>query len=297
MSGLINTKKIFSLTERDESANNNPDKIIFPDLGITKKQVTNYYQTVGPVMIRWIYGHLLTLVRFPNGISNPGFFQKNAPSNTPHWIQTKHWGIKIKKDYVVATTTQTLAWLASMGTVEFHIMGLSPPQYKKHTLLFFDLDPPGSMDFQEVLSFSELFHEHLKSEDLNAYIKTSGKNGIHLICPLIKNRVRLNFEDVRALTQSFLLKHPGLATTELRKGRRGQRLFIDIYRNHPGQTLVAPLSLRATPLATVSMPLEWGQLKEVKSPTDFNLSTVLNLMANKKWQPWKNFPKWKSNPA
>jgi len=290
VSGLFKTWKTSSKQEPEaEPAINHPDKIIFPEKGITKNQVIGYYQSVGPLMMQWINGQLLSLVRFPNGLNSPGFFQKNAPANAPKWIKTKRWGIEVKKDYMVADSTHTLEWLAGIGTIEFHILGLRPPDYKKHSLLFFDLDPPASMQFSEVLSFSQLFHEHLQSEGLKTFIKTSGKNGVHLICPVSKKQIAPDFDYAMGITQSFLSKNPGLATTELRKIKRGQRLFIDVYRNHPGQTLVAPLSLRATPTASVSMPLDWSELNTVESPAEFNLSSVLKLLSGKKWKPWKNF--------
>lgn len=248
-------------------------------------------------MLQWITGYLISLVRYPSGVHNTGFFQKNVPPNAPDWIETHRWGIEVKKDYVVASVLQTLEWLAGIGTIEFHILPLQPPDYKKPSYLVFDFDPPESMGFTELLSFSQLFHHHLQSEGIQSFLKTSGKKGVHLLCPANHLHVTSGFNYVRDLTQSFLTSHPGLVTTELRKIKRGNRLFIDIYRNHPGQTIVAPLSVRATPEATVSMPLDWTILRNIKSPADFTLLSVTKMLDKKNWRPWRNFPNQKTRPV
>ena len=240
-------------------------------------------------MLPHIEQRLVSMYRFPDGASQKGFFQKNRLEYFPKWISHKI----IKKDhetvdYVICNDNRTLVYLASQ-VAEIHI-GTSRIGYLKYPdKMVFDLDPSGGPldSLREVI---RKLRTLLRGIGLQSYLMTTGKRGYHVAVPL---KPELGNQKVRefALKIAMVLEQdePGQLTTELIKEKRGHRIFIDVNRNSPHQTSIAPYSVRAVPEASVALPLEWAELSRIK-PGDYDIDRTLKRMIQKQ-DPWKMFQK------
>ena len=267
----------------------NEDKVLFSDAGYTKGDLIEYYNAVADTMLSHVKNRPLTLVRYPNGVDKPGFFQKSAPDHYPDWIKT----VTLKKEdgkitHVCANNRATLAYLANQAAVELHTQLSRADALRTPDLLVFDLDPSGD-DFEIVREAAFWLHELLARLGLKPYVKTTGSRGVHVATPL---RGTADFDDVkefaRGVADYLVSQHPDELTTELRKAKRKGRLFIDILRNAYSQTAVAPYSVRAKPNAPVATPIEWDELKEPDmGPQSFDIKSVIHRI-QASGDPWKD---------
>jgi bifunctional non-homologous end joining protein LigD len=215
----------------------NLDKVLFPDDGITKGEIIEYYQGVAEAMLPHVMGRPLSLYRFPNGIQNEGFFQQHISRHFPNWIHratvAKEQG---KVTHVVANNTATLAYLANQGCIEFHSWLSRIDKPDNPDQLIFDLDPSND-DFSTVRSAAFALRELLAELGLVAFLKTTGSRGLHVGVPLDR---KANFDTVRDFAQDaaklLSLRDPENLTVEQRKVARGQRIYIDVFRNAYAQT-------------------------------------------------------------
>jgi len=276
----------------------NADKVIFPDSGLTKSDLVGYYRRIAPVMLRYLRDRPVTLRRFPDGIGEEGFFQKNTPDYFPEWIprirQETENGVV---DYTGIDSAAALTWIADQGTIELHAALSRADRAETPDQIIFDLDPPGS-DFPKVQEVASALRDYCEGRDVSCFVKTTGSRGLHVLIPLDASRGG-TFDDARdwarRVAERITREREQFATVELRKDKRGVRVYVDIMRNAYGQTAVAPWSLRARPQAPVATPLDWDEaLARGMKPDKYTMKTVFRRLAQKS-DPWAEM--WKNPPS
>jgi len=258
----------------------NLDKVFWPEKGLTKGDLIDYFQRVARFIMPAIRDRPLTVKRYPDGIHGFSFFQKNAPKYAPPWVRTVTLPAESAKrdvSYILCNSERTLLWLANQGSIELHPWLSRVGRLERPDHLVMDLDPPeGAFDRAAEIAF--LVKEVLDGVGLSAAAKTSGAKGIHVFVPLQR---RYDYGEVRAAAEEIARRveerAPGRATTEFRIAPRGDRLFLDAGRNAPGAHVVAAYSPRARPAASVSYPVGWDELEGIR-PEDFTIENVPALL-------------------
>ncbi|MCK6618317.1 MAG: non-homologous end-joining DNA ligase [Cyclobacteriaceae bacterium] len=255
----------------------NLDKVLFPEDGIVKAEVIEYYLKIAPTILTHIKGRALTLIRYPDGIHGEMFYQKNRPEWAPPWVEFEKLGKEEKKDYIIATEPATLVWLANLAALELHQLHSRRPRFDFPDYIVFDLDPPEGYDFKKVVPIAFDLKEYVESFGYTAFAKTTGGKGIHICCPIEpKFDFHTVFESAQLIAQPFVERHASITTLHIKKEARKGRLLIDIYRIRSGQSIVSPYSLRGRVGAPVSMPLKWEELAVLTKPVEYNIHTVLD---------------------
>ncbi|MFP4698049.1 MAG: non-homologous end-joining DNA ligase [Eubacteriales bacterium] len=250
----------------------NPNKILWPMLGITKIEYLKKLTVIADSLIKYTKGRLLTTIRYPDGVNNSSFFQKNTPNYAPKWIDTYK---NEDKNYILLNKLATLIWLGNQGSLEFHISFNTINNPLNPSSLVFDLDPFKEQDFDEVIEVALLVHETLEQLHLKNYVKTSGATGLQIFIPLGNKYNYLEARNINAFfAKYFSDKYPTKITTERMIKNRGRKLYFDYLQIWEGKTIIAPYSPRGTNDATVSMPLTWEELKKGVRPKDFNLLNI-----------------------
>ncbi|HMK47834.1 MAG TPA: non-homologous end-joining DNA ligase [Methanocella sp.] len=268
-----------------------PDKVLFPNDGITKEELIEYIQSVSDVMVPHMKGRPLTVQRFPQGIDKPGFFQKEASDHLPGWIETVE--IKLRdqdriQSQVLCNSAATLVYLTNQDCITHHTWLSRADRLEYPDRLIFDLDPPDGDDFGLVRFAAKTIRTKLESLGMPSFIMTTGSRGLHVVVPLDRSA---DFEEVRAWARKFAERLawsvPDSFTTELSKEGRKGRLFIDYLRNSYGQTGVTPYTVRAKNGAPVATPLEWDELDDIESSQQYTIRN-LEKRLDKLGDPWKN---------
>jgi bifunctional non-homologous end joining protein LigD len=253
----------------------NLDKVLFPEDGILKAEIIEYYLQVAPTLLHHTKGRALTLIRFPDGIHGEMFYQKDRPQWAPDWIEFEALG-KEKKDYIIATEPATLVWLSNLASLELHQLHSRRPNFSNPDYMVFDLDPPEGYDFKKVVPVALKLKEHIENFGYTPFAKTTGGKGIHICCP-IEPRWDFHevFEAAQLIAQPFVDANKD-TTLHIKKDARKGRVLIDIYRIRSGQSIVSPYSLRGRVGAPVSMPLRWEEMASLESPLEYNIRTALD---------------------
>ena len=254
----------------------NLDKVLFPEDGIVKAEILEYYLKIAPTLLNHVKGRALTLIRFPDGIHGESFYQKNRPQWAPDWLEFVNLGKEEKKDYIVATEPASLVWLANLAALELHQLHSRKPNYDFPDYMVFDLDPPEGYTFKKLVPIALELKASIETFGYTAFVKTTGGKGIHICCPLQpKFDFHTVFEAAQLIAKPFVDAHSAETTLHIKKDARKGRVLIDIYRIRSGQSIVSPYSLRGRIGAPVSMPVTWEELKEVNDPKDFNIRNAL----------------------
>jgi bifunctional non-homologous end joining protein LigD len=275
---------------RHEVRITHPEKLLFPEDGITKQDLIDYYRRIAS----WILPHLrdrpLVLERYPDGVNEPGFFQKNTPSHYPGWIKT----VTVKKvggsvRHVVCDNAATLIYLANQACVTPHIWLSRTDKLDVPDQMVFDLDPSGD-SFEPVKAAARSLKELLDHLGLPVYLKTTGLRGLHVAVPLKR---REDFDSVRAFAREvarvIVSQEPGERTLEQRKSMRRGRVFVDTNRNAYAQTIAPAYAVRARRGAPVSVPLDWSELKSRNlRPDGVTIRSVFDRL-EKVGDPWEDF--------
>ena len=267
----------------------NLDKIFYPELNISKGQVIEYYIKMAPRMLPIIKDRPLVLTRYPDGINGEkfGFFEKDAPLGTPEWIKTKTiYSSASQRDvhYIICNDLDTLIWLANLAALEIHMPFSTVNDLDRPDFLFFDVDPEPPATTSDAAEVALLIKEKLSDLGFAAFVKTSGKKGLHVVVPIVPKHT---FEETRAFVHKIgidLAKENEIIVSEFKDTKKPGKVFVDYLQNSPMRTMVAPYSLRPTPQATVSTPLDWSEVKKGIKPSDFNILSVVKRKKN----PWKN---------
>lgn len=247
----------------------NPDKELFPEPGLTKKDLAEYYRRVSDVLLSHAEDRPITMHRFPDGIEGEDFYQKNVPDHFPDWIRTERVETKDEDEgplqQLLLEKAADLVYLADQGCITLHAWLSRIDRLDHPDRMIFDLDPPEDADleegFGEVRWTARRIRELLDEVELASFVQTSGSKGLHVHVPLDRSA---DFDAVRGFAQDLAAllarRHPDALTTAKRKDDRRDRIFLDVARNAYGQTAVLPYSVRARPGAPVAAPLEWDEL-------------------------------------
>lgn len=264
----------------------NLTKVLYPEDHITKAHVLEYYLKTASTVLAQLKGRPLSMLRFPEGITGESFFQKNRPEWAPEWLEHVILGEE-KKDYVIATEPASLGWLANLACLELHQMHSRAPHFDKPDYIVYDLDPPENYRFQDVAELALEFKDHVESFGYHAFVKTTGRKGLHVVTPIEPNwDFQTVFEAAKSVAQPFVDSHASALTLQTKKDYRKGKVLLDIYRNRQSQTIIAAYSLRGIPGAPVSTPLQWEELESMETPKAFNLHSIPeHLTAN--GDPWE----------
>jgi len=274
----------------------NLEKVLWPEDGVLKAESIAHYLGIAPTILAHINGRPLSLVRFPDGIDGESFFQKNRPKYCSEWMDHEKIGDDGAEgkqiDYVIASDDASLVWLANHAAIELHHIHCRRPHFDKPDYFVFDLDPPEGYPFPQVVDLAFELKEHLEAFGYHCFCKTTGRKGVHVVLPL-ESRYDFDtvFETAKALAQPFVRARKTTTTLEIRKDKRPDKVLIDVYRNRPAQTIVAPYSLRGSPGATVSMPLTWEELETLEDPRVHNVHTARDTLLERgdPWEPMAAF--------
>ena len=266
------------------------DKVMFPEVGITKGDVLRFYERIAPRLLPHLRDRPITVERFPEGVTGteaPHFWQKNIPAYYPAWIPRatlpREDGQRVT--YALVNDTATLLYLVNQNTLTFHpwlsrIQHLDQPDF-----VLFDLDP-GTAPFADAVVVAKQLHALLEDEKVASYLKTSGKTGLHIVVPW---RRAEGYDAARDWALGIALRLvatlPDVATVERHKDRRQQKVYVDVLQNARGHHAVPPYVLRAVPQATVSTPLTWAELTSTLEPRRYNLKTIFRRLARQKTDP------------
>ncbi len=265
-----------------------PEKVLFPDDGVTKGELAEYYERVAQWMLPHIKGRPLSLQRFPAGIGQRGFFHKDVPDYFPAWVgrveAAKHGG---SVTHAIASDTRTLVYLANQNTITPHIWLSRADRIDRPDRLVIDLDPAPGSDFADVRRAARDAGELLREVGLEPFAQVTGSKGIHVWTPIQR---RAGFDQVKefadGLADVLTARNPDALTTEFRKAQRGGRILVDVLRNRYAQTVVPPYAVRPRAGAPVATPIEWGELSNSKlRPDGWTVRTVLRRLA-RKGDPW-----------
>ena len=266
----------------------NPDKVLFDDPEITKADVVRYYSKVSERMLDYVSHRILSIVRCPKGISQTCFYKKHPGPNSKGIITIPiSTSSGETEDYFYIDNAYGLISEVQMGTLEFHTWGSCVDELEKPDMMVFDLDPDEGMDLSRVRQGVQDIKSILTELSLNSYLKTSGGKGYHVVVPL-KPAVDWNaFHDfARRVAEVMEQKWPERYTSNVRKAKRTDKIFIDWIRNGRGATSIAPYSLRARKGARVSMPIAWDELDTVDPDGITMVDALSRIVGN---DPWKDF--------
>jgi bifunctional non-homologous end joining protein LigD len=253
-----------------------PEKVLFPDDGITKGTLAAYYEAIAPVMVPHMRARPVTMERFPAGIGKKGFIQKDVSKGFPQWLER----VEVpKKDGVVhhpiVTDVRSLLWLANQNSITPHVWTSRAPDLYHPDICVFDLDP--SRDDAKMLRFAAVaLRDVLEELGLPSWVKTSGSKGFHIVVPLDR---KAHTGEVAGFAHSvgalLVRRHPDVLTQEFHKADRGNRILVDTGRNGYSATFAAAYAVRAKPGAPISAPCTWDEVEREKvHPQTFTLRNI-----------------------
>lgn len=265
------------------------DKLLFPDAGVSKEDLAEYYLRIAEAMLPYLRERPISMQRFPDGIDGQGFYHKEVPDYFPDWIDTVEVEVKEEERtqrQVVVNQPATLVFLADQACITPHAWLSRVDKLDHPDRLVFDLDPPED-DFGEVRFAAKALKEILQQVGLVPYVMTTGSKGAHVVVPLDRQE---NFDNVRAFGRDLcdvLASHyPERLTTETRKDQRKGRVFLDYLRNAYAQTAVPPYAVRALPGAPIAAPLDWDEMDDPELDSQsYSMKNIFRRLGQKD-DPW-----------
>ena len=264
----------------------NPDKILYPEQGITKGDLADYYVAVADRMLPHVANRPVTMVRCPAGAETKCFYQRHAGSGVPEQL-SEVTVPGFDEPYLYIKDVSGLVAMVQMGVLEIHPWGVTVERPDKPDRIIFDLDPAEGLGFGAVIRAAREVRERLDALGLTSFVKTTGGKGLHVVLPI---EPTADWREVKSFAKGVSAEmaadSPGLYLTTASKAERAGRIFIDYLRNDPTSTAVGPYSTRARAGAPVAMPIEWSALKPKLDPCDFVLRTVAKKLARRRSDPW-----------
>jgi bifunctional non-homologous end joining protein LigD len=266
-----------------------PDRLIYPDLGISKIALARYYDEIGDWIVPHVAGRPLTLVHCPAGLAAPCIYMKHAKAWGPNALRRVKIQEKTKVgEYLVADSIEAVVSLAQMGIVEIHTWNSTIVDIERPNRIVWDLDPGPEVSWKQVVEAAGLVRAVLKTLGLSSWVKTTGGRGLHVVVPITPARsVAECLEFSRTLSEVITRTDPQLYTTTFAKLGRDHKILIDYLRNNRTNTSICAYSPRARPGATVSMPLDWSELSA--SPEHWMLTTVPQHLQRLRADPWARY--------
>ncbi|MGH7474689.1 MAG: DNA ligase D [Longimicrobiales bacterium] len=269
----------------------NPQRVLFPADGITKQDLAGYYALVARWMLPLVRDRALTLVRCPEGIDGPCFYQKHVGEAVPKSIkrvpveEARKTGI-----YLYVDSVEALVSLVQIGVLEIHFWGSRIDKIEKPDLLVLDLDPDPAVSWSRVVEAALELRDRLAELGLQSFAKTTGGKGLHVVVPLTR---RTDWEDAkefaRALAEERVRLHPRSYTAAVSKAKRKGKIYIDYLRNARGSTAIAPYSTRARPGAPVATPIAWDELSTQLDPGALTVRTLPSRLLSLRRDPWSEY--------
>ena len=260
----------------------NLEKIFWPDEGITKGDLIDYYRGVAEVLVPHLRGRPFTMRRYPDGAFGKAFFQKDAPKGMPEWIPRFHVQVSTRErppkkrwiDAPVVNDADALTWMANMGCIDMNAWYSRVDRPDRPDFVLFDLDPSPEVGFGEVVQVALLVKQALDALGLVSFAKTSSAEGMHVLVPVERRYTYAQTRELCEVVAGALARtHRGLVTTEWSKAKR-RGVLIDANQNGEGKTIASVYSVRPRPGAPVSTPLRWDELGESLDPTAFTMDVV-----------------------
>ena len=261
------------------------DRVLFPEDGITKADLFEYYAAVAPALIPHLRDRPFTMKRWREGLPGGSFFQKQAPKGIPAWISTcefRTWpreGGSRLVDFPLVNSADALLWMVQMHCIDMNAWYSRVDRPDRPDFVLFDLDPPEGDAFDLTVRVAHLIRVALEELDLRSHVKTSGADGIHVLLPIARrSSYEETYEFAELLARRLEIEHPGEVTTEWLKRKR-VGVLVDHRQNGFGKTIASVYSVRPKPGAPVSTPLAWDELKETVRPRDFTMAVALDRVA------------------
>src|SRR3954453_2476836 len=254
----------------------NPDKVLFPAAGLTKRDHVNYYLSVGEGIVRALRERPTQLRRFPDGIEGEQVYQKRVPEKRPEWVEAARVTFPSGRhaDELCVTEVAQVVWAANLAVIDFHPWPSRRADTERPDELRIDIDSQPGTDFADGKSVAAIVREVLAEIGFTGWPKTSGNRGIHIFCRIAP---QWGFQVVRRCALAFAReverRAPDLVTTAWWKEERGEKVFIDYNQNAHDRTIASAYSVRARPDAAVSAPVTWDELPDVETE-DFTLVTM-----------------------
>jgi bifunctional non-homologous end joining protein LigD len=263
-----------------------PDKILYPEQGITKGELAAYYEAVAERMLPHVAFRPVTMVRCPAGSETKCFYQRHAGSGVPEQLHE----VTIPgfdEPYLYISDLPGLVAMVQMGVLEIHPWGVTTGHPDKADRIIFDLDPDEGLGFGDVIAAAREVRARLDKLGLRSFVKTTGGKGLHVVLPV---EPTADWREVKSFAKGVSAEMaadaPDRYLTKSSKAERAGRLFIDYLRNDPTSTAVAPYSTRSRPGAPVAMPLKWEELTPKLDPKAFTIRTVPARIARQRTDPW-----------
>jgi bifunctional non-homologous end joining protein LigD len=269
----------------------NPDKVYYPDIGLTKLDVAKYYETVAPFMLPYVARRPISLVRCPEGIEGERFFQRHAMKGMSKAIkQVPIPGGESKKPYLYIDDEEGLFGLIQISTLEIHDWGVSLAHVNEPDRLVFDLDPDEDLDLGTLKAATVEVREFLEDLGFKSFLKSTGGKGLHLVAPLAP---KLGWDVVKAfakaIADALVSARPDRYTANPLKKTREGKIFVDYLRNQRGGSAIVNYSTRAKKGAPVACPLRWDELKGLKAATPYTVKTLPARLKAMKRDPWEGY--------
>lgn len=248
-----------------------PDKLYWPEANVTKLEFIETMTKLAPYVVRHAKNRMLTSIRYPHGIGDKSFFQKEKPVNTPEWVKIVKFN---DKNYIALNSAATLVWLCTQAALELHTSFNVHEKPDHPSSLVFDLDPDEGNTFDDVTEIAGSIHETLMALGITAFIKTSGATGLQIFIPTGE---RYDYDTVRMLNEFFAEyfthKLSSKVTIERMKKKREGKLYFDWLQMWHGKSMITAYSARAVKSAAVSTPIEWSELGRIR-PEMFTLKNI-----------------------
>ena len=270
----------------------NPDKILFPKAKLTKTDFVEYYQKIAPIMLPHIKNRPIAMNRFPDGIKGELFYQKDAPDYFPDFIELQ----PVKRssggviEYALINNTAALVYLGNYVCVP-HIWLSKEPKLNYPDRMIFDFDPSPGVSFTTIKWAAKEMKKHLELLGLPTFVMTTGSRGLHVVVPLKRNYLFDEVRDfAREIAEYLVNKHPTKLTLEIRKDKRGKKIFIDTLRNAWGATAVAPYAVRAKEGAPIAVPIKWTEVSALTTSQKYTIKNIFQRIS-RVGDPWKDINK------
>jgi DNA ligase D len=271
---------------KKEAELTNLDKLYWPDEGITKGELLDYYRQIAPYILPYLKNRPLSLLRHPNGIEEKGFFHKDAGDSAPDWVKKKEiYSESTDKmiNYLICNDVESLLFIANMGCIEMNPWNSTINKLDRPDYIVMDIDPSDKNTFDEVIDVALVIKEIMDQTGMNGYCKTSGSSGLHVYIPFNKKYTYDESKDFAHILAGMVTERLPETTTLERSlsKRKKNQIYVDYLQNREGQTLASAYSVRPKPGATVSAPLEWSEVKHGLQISDFTIHNIIKRVEKK----------------